>query len=157
MVAVPALAIRLAGTVAVNCAALTNTNVVDSKDPFHSTADPFTNPVPFTVRVKADPPAVAELGLRLVMANVPTVKLAPLEVLPPGLATVMVAVPARAVRLAGPAAVNCVALTNVVDSKDPFHSTADPFTNPVPFTVRVKADPPAVAAFGLRLVMVSAP
>jgi hypothetical protein len=39
--------------------------VVGRADPFHCTVDPLTNPDPFTVRVNAAPPAVAEFGLRL--------------------------------------------------------------------------------------------
>jgi hypothetical protein len=34
--------------------------------PFHCTTDPVVNPEPFTVSVKAAPPAVRELGLMLV-------------------------------------------------------------------------------------------
>jgi hypothetical protein len=67
MVAVPELAIRLAATVAVNCVALTY--VVVRGVPFHCTIDPVTKPIPFTVRVKAGPPAVAVVGLRLVIDN----------------------------------------------------------------------------------------
>jgi hypothetical protein len=35
---------------------------VETGDPFHRTAEPFMNPEPFTVRVNAGPPAVAETG-----------------------------------------------------------------------------------------------
>jgi hypothetical protein len=59
--AVPALAIRAAGTVAVSCVALTN--VVVSAVPFQFTVEPETNLVPFTVNVNCAPPAVAEVGL----------------------------------------------------------------------------------------------
>jgi hypothetical protein len=55
--------------------------------------------------------------------------------------------------VAATAAVNCVALTNVVTSADPFHWIVDPVTNPVPFTVKVNAGPPTVTEFGLKLVM----
>jgi hypothetical protein len=82
-----------------------------------------------------------------------TVKVAPLEVLPPGFCTVTLAVPALAIRLAGIAAVNCVVATTVVDSADPFHSTVDPLTKPVPFTVNVKAGPPTPTTFGFKLLM----
>jgi hypothetical protein len=59
--AVPALAIRAAGTVAVSCVALTN--VVVSAVPFQFTVEPETKLVPFTVNVNCAPPAVAEVGL----------------------------------------------------------------------------------------------
>jgi hypothetical protein len=59
----PCEAMRLADTDAVNWLALTN--VVVRADPFHCTVDPLTKPDPFTVRVNAAPPAVAEFGLRL--------------------------------------------------------------------------------------------
>jgi hypothetical protein len=38
----------------------------------------------------------------------------------------------------------------------PFHSTTDSAVNPDPFTVRVKAAPPAVRVVGLMLVRVAA-
>jgi hypothetical protein len=59
--AVPALAIRAAGTVAVSCVALTY--VVVSAVPFQFTVEPETKLVPFTVNVNCAPPAVAEVGL----------------------------------------------------------------------------------------------
>jgi hypothetical protein len=151
--AVPALAMRPAGTVAVNCVALTN--VVESSDPFHCTVELLTNPAPFTVSVNADPPVVAAFGLTLVMVRALTMKLTPLEVPPPGFRTVMVAVPAEAIKPAETAAFNCVPLTNVVDSDTPFQRTVEPLTYPAPLTVNVNAGPPTVAAFGFKLVIVS--
>jgi hypothetical protein len=47
-----------------------------------------------------------------------------------------------------------VALTNVVLNALPFHFTVAPETKSAPFTVSVKATPPAVAEAGLKLVMV---
>jgi hypothetical protein len=61
--AVPCDAMSAADTDAVNWLALTK--VAGRADPFHCTVDPLTNPDPFTVRVNAAPPAVAEFGLRL--------------------------------------------------------------------------------------------
>lgn len=46
-----------------------------------------------------------------------------------------------------------MALTKVVGRDKPFHCTVDPEAKPVPFTVRVKADPPAVIAEGLSVEM----
>jgi hypothetical protein len=59
--AVPAVAMRAAGTVAVSCAA--ETNVVTSGVPFQFTVEPETKLVPFTVSVNCGPPAVAQVGL----------------------------------------------------------------------------------------------
>ena len=61
-----------------------------------------------------------------------TVKVAGPERYPPGLATVTAAVPVVAIKLAGTAAVNCVALTNVVVSAEPFHCTTLPETKALP-------------------------
>lgn len=51
------------------------------------------------------------------------------------------------------AAVSCVPLINVVALVAPLNITADPDTKPEPFTVKVKAVPPAVALDGKRDVM----
>ena len=59
--AVPAVAMRAAGTVAVSCVA--ETNVVVSAVPLHLTVEPETKLVPFTVSVNCGPPAVAHVGL----------------------------------------------------------------------------------------------
>jgi hypothetical protein len=105
----PAEAICAAGTDAVTCVALTYVVVKDV--PFHWTVEPDTKPEPFTVSVKAAPPAVAVLGLRLVIAGPALiVNVAPADVTPP-LVTAMVAVPAEAIKLAGTDAVTWVPLT----------------------------------------------
>jgi hypothetical protein len=70
ILALPGLAIRLAGTVAVNCVELTK--VVVSAVPFQFTVAPEKKSVPFTVSVKSGPVAAAEVGLRLVMVGVGT-------------------------------------------------------------------------------------
>jgi hypothetical protein len=154
--ALPAAAIRLAATDAVSWVALTN--AVGSAEPFHRTVAPERKPVPFTVRVKAAAPELAEFGLRLVMAGtgVLTGKLKAFDDTPSGSITTTVAVPAAAIRLAGTGAVSCVALTNVVTRADPLNWMTAPETNPLPFTVSWKVGLVAVAEFGLRLVMVSA-
>jgi len=59
--AVPALAMRAAGTAAVSCVA--ETNVVVRAVPFHLTVEPETKLLPFTVSVNPGPPAVVQLGL----------------------------------------------------------------------------------------------
>jgi hypothetical protein len=128
--------------------------VVFSGELFHATAAPDTKPVPFTVSVKAAPPALAEFGLRPVIAGASdiTEKLTLLDVTSP-LDTVTVTIAAEAMRLADTDAVNCVELTKEVESAEPFHCTVAPERNPVPFTVSGKAAPPTVAELGLRLVI----
>jgi len=59
--AVPAVAMRAAGTMAVSCVA--ETNVVASGLPFQLTVEPETKLVPFTVNVNCTPPAGAHVGL----------------------------------------------------------------------------------------------
>jgi hypothetical protein len=135
--------------------------VVGLSAPFHRTFDVAMKLLPVTVRVKAGPPAVAELGKMEV--RVGTGLLAALmvnvfaeEVPPPGvgLTTVTLAVPADAMSVAGIAAVSCEAETYVVVRANPFHRTDELEIKPVPVTVRVKAGPPAVAELGERVVMV---
>ena len=158
--AVPAAAMSLAGIDAVNCAALTK--VVARSDPFHRTAESATKFVPITVNVKAEPPAVAEDGFKLLVAGTGLdatgalmVNVTALDVPPPGagLKTVTLAAPAVAISAAVMEAVNCVALTNVVVRLDPFHRTADPLTKLLPLIVSVKAAPPAAVEDGFRLLI----
>ena len=59
--AVPAVAMREAGTVAVSC--VEETNVVASAVAFHFTVEVETKFVPFTVKVNCGPPAAAQIGL----------------------------------------------------------------------------------------------
>ena len=84
------------------------------------------------------------------------VKVIALEVPPPGalLCTVTLAVPAVAMSAALMLAVNWVLDTYVVARADPFNHRGIWIPMLVPFTVRVKADPPAVADAGLKIVMV---
>jgi hypothetical protein len=150
--AVPAVAIRLADTVAVSCVALTK--VVVSTPPFHWTCEAWTKPVPVTVSVKSAVVAVVDAGLRAVAVGVGLLigRVSEFDKTPPEVTT-MVAEPAVAIRLAVTEAVSCVALTTLVVSAVPFHWIAAPARNPVPVTVSVKVAPPAVAEAGLRVVM----
>ena len=76
---------------------------------------------PLMVSVKAAPPAVAEVGLRIVMegdvtssaisGEAPPVVLAVAVAVPAAVLTETVAVPAVAARLVGTTVVTCVALT----------------------------------------------
>jgi hypothetical protein len=151
MVDGPATVIRLAGTEAVNCAALTY--VVDSAWAFQYTTAPEANPLPFTVSVNAGPPATTGNGLSEEIAGPWAMVKFTLPELTPPETTVMGTVPCDAIRLADTDAVSCAALTYVVDSDVPFHFTTAPEANPLPFTVSVKADAPAVALDGLSEVM----
>ena len=79
-----------------------------------------------------------------------------MEVPPPGvgLKTVTLAVPAVAMSAARIEAVTCVEERYVVVRFVPFHLATEPEMKLVPFTVRVKAAPPAVADDGLRVEIV---
>jgi hypothetical protein len=84
------------------------------------------------------------------------VKVTEFEVPPPGagLVTVTAAVLAEAMAAAGTAAVNCVALTNVVVPAVPPKLTVEPVTKFVPLIVSVNAAPPAAALLGEIVVIV---
>jgi hypothetical protein len=70
--AVPGVAMRAAGTVAVSCFELTN--VVASGLPFQFTVEPETKLLPFTVSVNCGPPAAMQVGLiELIVGVVPIV------------------------------------------------------------------------------------
>ena len=127
-------------------------------EPPHCTTEPLTKFVPLTVRVKAEPPAVADVGLRLVSVGVGLLivkGIAP-DVTPPGFNTVTFTVPAVAISPAIIEAVNWVELTKVVVLLDPPHCTTEPLTKFVPLTVSVNPEFPAVVDEGLRLVIVGA-
>jgi hypothetical protein len=65
--AVPAVAMREAGTVAVSC--VEETNIVTSAVPFHFTVEVETKFVPFTVKVNCGPPTAAQVGLSELMVG----------------------------------------------------------------------------------------
>ena len=100
-----------------------DTNVVGRVVPYQNTVDAPTKPVPFTVRVKAGPPAVADAGLKLVMVGrgLLIVNVTVFEMPPPGalLSTVTPAVPPVAMSAALMLAVNWVLDTYVVARFDP--------------------------------------
>ena len=151
--AIPATAISDAAMAACSCVPLTF--VVVRLVPFQYTTEPLTNPFPFTVRVKAPVPAVADEGASEVIEGVRLspwlmVKAILPEVPPPGagLNTITWAVPATAMSAVLMAACSCVPLPYVVVRLVPFQYTTEPFINPFPFTVRVKAPVPAVADEG---------
>src|ERR1017187_4339006 len=109
MLAVPAVAMSAAGTLAVNWDALTN--VVASGAPFHCTLELAVKPAPVTVKVKAAPPGAAAVGLRLAREAAGVVEMdsaSTLEVKGPVLETGILAVPGAAIKAADTCAVNCV-------------------------------------------------
>ncbi len=158
MLAVPAVAMSVAGIAAVSW--VSETKVVGRLAPFQRTTAPLTKPEPVTVRVKAAPPAVAVAGASELItgAGLLIVKVSPGDSPPPGagLKTVMLAVPAAAMSVAGIAAVSWVSETKVVRRSAPFQRTTAPLAKPDPFTVRVKAAPPAVAVAGESEVIAGA-
>jgi hypothetical protein len=150
----------VAGIVATIWVLVTDEGIIAGLDPKFTVA-PATKPVPVRVNVKAAPPAVAEVGAVEVSAGPAAALIVRdrfADVPPPGvgLVTVTVAVPAVAMSAAVIAAVSCVALTNVLVLAALLNFTTDVDTKPVPFTVRVKAAPPAVALVGEREVSVGA-
>ena len=153
--AVPAAAVSAANITAFSWVALTN--VVARSFPFQRTTEPVTKLEPFTVIVRSGPPVAALAGVNdvkagagLLPAGTLTTKVCMAEVPPPGpgVTTVTCALPAAAMSLAGIAAVNCVALPNVVVRFVPFHCTLEELKKFEPVTVRVKAPPPALALAG---------
>jgi hypothetical protein len=144
------------------------TNVVVLALPFHCATELLTKFVPVSVMVNPDPPAPMEVGeidvsvgtgFGGLMVNVSEFDVVPngnpcgaIPLAPPtggfGLNTATDAVPTVAISAAVMAAVNCVALTNVVVRLPPFHCTTAVFSKLLPFTVSVNAAPPANAEFG---------
>jgi hypothetical protein len=146
---VPDVAVSVAVINAFTCVALRN--VVVFAVPLKFSTDDELKFVPVTVRVKAAPfvALVGESetsvgkGLFTVNGEFP-------DVPPPGagFVTVTLNVPAVAICAAVTDAVSCEGLTNVVVAAVPLKFTADVETKFVPFTVSVKAAPPAVAVVG---------
>ena len=147
--AAPGLWLKLPGTSAVSWLALSN--FVVSGVPFHCTTELELKPAPFTVNWNGCPEEGAFAGLNELIETTDTTKFRALEVTPL-MTTVIWAVVGEAIKLAGTAAVRCVASTNVVARLAPFHCTVAEEVNPVPVNVRVKGLAPAVALFGLKEV-----
>jgi hypothetical protein len=158
--AVPAVAIREAGTVAVSCVEETNVVISAVVFPFvQFTVEVEPKLVPFTVNVKSGPPIAAQFGLIELMVGVPLiVNVTAFDVAPqvPGFTTVTEAVPGLAMLAFGTVAVSRVEELNVVVSDVPFHFTVEPETKFVPVTIKVKPALPAVAQAGLSEVIVGA-
>ena len=148
--AVPAVSMSDEGTVAVSRVLLTK--VVVKTELFQCTFEPETKFDPLTVSVKAGPSAVALLGEIELIAGTGllTVNVFAFDVPPPGpgFVTVTLIVPAVAMSAAEIAAVSWALLENVVVRGAPFQFTTEVVMKPEPFTVSVKAAPPAVALAG---------
>ncbi len=149
----PTLAMSEAEICAVSCEPLTK--FVGRLLPFQRTTELLTKPDPKMARVKPGPPLVAKLGLRLdsVGAGLLIARLSGLDSPPPGpgLKTVTLAAPGVAMSAAVIDAVSRCLLTKVVGRLLPLHRTTESLTKLKPVTVNVKAPPPAVTGFGLRL------
>jgi hypothetical protein len=168
--AVPGVAMSAAVIAAVNEVALTN--VVVRALPFHCATEPLMKLVPVSVIVNPAPPAPSKFGEIDVSVGtgfgglivnvsafdvVPTgAPCGPIPLAPPtggfGLNTLTEAVPTVAISAAVIAAVNWPALTNVVVRFPPFHCTTAVLSKLLPFTVSVKAAPPANPEFGTSVV-----
>ena len=114
---VPAVAMRVADTVAVSC--VEETNVVVSAAPFQFTIEVETKFVPLTVNVNCGSPAAAQVGLSELMVGVALIVNVAAPDVAPHPPTVIEAVPGVAISVAGTVAVSCLELTNVVTSGFP--------------------------------------
>src|SRR5437867_1384444 len=156
--ALPATAMSLTGIEAVSW--LAPAKVVGRSAPFQRTTDVEMKLLPFTVSVKAAPPAVAEVGLMLVIAGTGfaavIANVTEFDMPPPGdgLKTVTAAEPGSLSKLAGIVSVSTLVLTKVVERSEPSQRTTDVGIKPLPLTVRVKAGLPAGMDVGLILVIV---
>jgi hypothetical protein len=151
---VPAVAMRVADTVAVSC--VEETNVVVSAAPFQFTIEVETKFMPFTVNVNCESPAEAQVGLsELMVGTALIVNVAAPEVVAQ-VPTVTEAVPGVAMSEDGTVAVSCVEETNVVTSGLPFQFTVEVETKLLPFTVSVNCGPPAAVQFGVSELIVGA-
>ena len=129
MLTVPEVKRSLAGTVTVSCVGVTAAAVSVLLVLPQFTVAGETKFAPLTVRVIAEAPAVADVCERLDTTGVVglIVKVAAADV-PAESDTVMLAVPASAISLAGTEAVSCPEFTRLVVSGVPFQFTTAPET-----------------------------
>ena len=136
------------------CSWVLDTKVVGRALPFQFTVESEIKFVPFTVSVKAAPPATAELGFMdaAVGEGLPMAKVSALEVPPPGagVETVTEAVPPAAMSALPICACSCVLDTKVVGRALPFHCTLESEMKFAPLTVSVKLALPTDAELGLN-------
>ena len=152
--AVPAVATRGAGTVAVSC--VEETKLVARGAPFQFTVEVETKFVPLTVNVNCGSPAEAQVGLSELMAGAALIVNVAAPEFVAQVPTVTEAVPGVAMSAAGTVAVSRVEDTNVVASGLPFQFTVEVETKLLPFTVSVNCGPPAAVQFGLSELIVGA-
>src|ERR1035441_2841745 len=152
IIAVPAVAIDAAGTVAVNCVGLIS--AVVRACAFHRTVAPAKKLEPVTVSVNDGPPAVTEAGDRAVIAGVPvTVRVRLFDVGNPGRDTDTASEPVLAINAAGMFTRISPASTRIDGKFDPATFTVVPLTNPAPDIARVNEGPPTSTAVGLSVSM----
>jgi hypothetical protein len=86
--------------------------LVVRKELFQTTVEPDRKPEPLIVRVKPEPPAVAEFGLKAEIAGVGAliVKVSAFDVVPSGFRTLTLTRPCEAIRLASTFAVTWLTL-----------------------------------------------
>ena len=152
----PKPAMKLAGTVAVSCVALTKLVVIVAPpvSGLRITSEVEPKFVPVTVMVVAAEFTGALAGVEFVIVGAwpITVKGKELLVLAPSFTFTCATAPA-AKSAAEMAAVSCAALTNVVVLELPFHITAELPVKPVPLTVSVVGAPGALAEKGESLLI----
>jgi hypothetical protein len=154
---VPAVAISAARTAIVTCPELTKVTALLT--PPNVAVAPFTKFDPFTVSVNAAPPAIALAGASgavITGTGLFTVKLTEFEAPPPGpgFVTITAGVPATAMSLTRIEAFTCPEFTKAVILLMPPKLTVAPLRKFVPFTVNVKAAPPAITFAGCNVVTV---
>ena len=154
--AAPAVAISLAGMNTISRVVLTNDP--ERLAPLNRITVLVLKLEPSTVKLKAEPPAAAVFGVRSAISGkgpaapeLAAVKKSELEVPPPGVAVMMLTLDtaAEAISRAGTVAVRVEGLIKEVSSDAPFHCTVEPLIKPLPVSVSVKEEPPAVEELGL--------
>ena len=127
--------------------------VVGRSAPFQRTTALVANPLPYTIRVKPEPPAAAPYEERSVAAGTGfiTVSGDAFEVPPPGagFTTARLSVPAAVRSFAARVTRSCPPDSSTVGRAEPFRRASEPVTNPVPFTVTSRVAEPARACAGV--------
>jgi hypothetical protein len=133
------------------CRVVEFTNIVGRGEPFHSTTESVSNPVPVTVMVAAVP-ASTSWGEMLVTTGVGlvTLKVVALEPPPPGAGfdTVNISAALPEMSAAGSAALSSAELTTDVVRGLPFQFTIEDGTKPLPVISSVIAPAPATTVAG---------
>src|ERR1017187_3099158 len=129
--AVPAVAIDVAGTAAVNC--VEPISAVVSACAFHRTVAPAEKLDPVTVSVNDGPCATTELGASAVIAGVPfTARVRLFDWENPGRDIVTASEPVLAINAAGTFTRISLASTRIAAKTDPPTFAVVPLTNPAP-------------------------